>query len=144
MRFLRSNTTMLRRQKQRLQFGFSLLEMLLVVAIMLVITAIAIPLVSNAVDQVRLSQSATDYANLLQRARMQAVKDDRYYYVRFDASATPPRAWIDTNADGNYTAGEPMITFSDHVAPQSYGSGPGVSNLKSQFLPSTAQNTVAT
>ena len=58
--------------------------------------------------------------------------------------ATPARAFVDINGDGNYTSGEPMMTFAAAVSPQPFGAGPAEGNLASQFLPATAATTVAT
>ena len=130
--------------------GFSLIELLIVVAIGMIAAAMALPLVSNAVNQIHLSSSATDYANLLQMARMRAVQDDTYYQVRTGTLSGKPIAYVDTlpavspPGNGSYDSGEPMMVFASGVTYTAYSAGPALSNLKSQFLPSgsTAQNSL--
>src|SRR5437763_16805672 len=82
--------------------GFSLIELLIVVAISMIAAAMALPLVSNAVNQIHLSSSATDYANLLQRARMRAVQDDTYYQIRTQTLSGDPIAYVDINKNASY------------------------------------------
>ena len=130
------------------QQGFSLIELLIVVAISMIAAAMALPLVSNAVNQIHLSSSATDYANLLQIARMRAVQDDTYYQVRTQTLSGKPIAYVDTLPAGSppgnssYDSGEPMMVFASGVTYTAQSAGPALSNLKSQFLPSTAQGTL--
>src|SRR5216683_4388953 len=134
--------------------GFSLLELLITLAVGLTLAATGILLASTATNEVRLSTSGTNYANLLQTARMRAVRDDAFYKVLVDCGTvgsaapctgtTPARAFIDINGSGNYDAGEPVMEFAAAVSPQTFGSGPAESNLASQFLPASAVTTVAT
>ncbi len=115
--------------------GFSLIELLIVVAIGMIAAAMALPLVSNAVNQIHLSSSATDYANLLQRARMRAVQDDTYYQIQTQTLSGDPIAYVDINKNGSYDTGEPMMVFASGVTYKAQSAGPALSNLKSQFLP---------
>jgi len=116
--------------------GFSLIELLIVVAISMIAAAMALPLVSNAVNQIHLSSSATDYANLLQRARMRAVQDDTYYQIRTQTLSGDPIAYVDINKNGSYDTGEPMMVFASGVTDKAQSAGPALANLKSLFLPS--------
>jgi len=122
--------------------GFSLIELLIVVAISMIAAAMALPLVSNAVNQIHLSSSATDYANLLQRARMRAVQDDTYYQIRTQTLSGDPIAYVDINKNGNYDTGEPMMVFASGVTDKAQSAGPALANLKLLFLPSTAQDSL--
>lgn len=126
--------------------GFSLIELLIVVAISMIAVAMAMPLVSNAVNQVHLSSSATDYANLLQLARMRAVQNDTFYYIRTGTVSGDPVAYVDLNGNSKWDTGEPMMVFAPGVTYKAQSAGPGLSNLKSQFLPAgaTAQNSLQT
>src|SRR5437016_8152748 len=116
--------------------GCAQIEMLIVVAIGMNTAAMALPLVSNAVNQIHLSSSATDYANLLQRARMRAVQDDTYYQIQTQTLSGDPIAYVDINKNGSYDTGEPMMVFASGVTYKAQSTGPALSNLKSQFLPS--------
>jgi Tfp pilus assembly protein FimT len=123
--------------------GFSLIELVVVGAIGMIVTAMAIPLIMNSVRQYRLRSAGTDYANLLQQARARAVQDDRFYTVLMDAANN--RAYIDIPGNGTgYTAGDPMMALPTSIIPKAYSTGPAVSNLISQFLPAGSSGTVRT
>jgi prepilin-type N-terminal cleavage/methylation domain-containing protein len=118
--------------------GFSLLELLIVVAIIMIVAGITVQQVQRAARTMRLQESAIAYSNLVQQARISAVKDDKYYTVRTDAAATPPTAYVDLNGSGSYDPGEPTMVFQSGVVPQSFGSGPGLADLEGKFLPAGA------
>jgi len=115
--------------------GFSLLELLIVLAIALVVSGFAIVNGMSAVRGIRLSEATTDYSNLLQQARISAVKNDAFYIVEISPSGD--KAFVNVNGP-TYAPGDPMMTFPTDVVPMSYASGPNVPNLESQFLPSTS------
>lgn len=54
--------------------GFSLLELLLVLAVVMVVTAMALPNMLTSMEQYRLRSKASDLSAMLQRARSVAVK----------------------------------------------------------------------
>lgn len=54
--------------------GFSLIELLIVMAVMLVVAAIAMPTVANTLDAYRLRGSLSEVTNLTQRCRLLALK----------------------------------------------------------------------
>ena len=56
--------------------GFSLPELLITLAVGLILAGTGILLASTATNQIRLSTSGTNYANLLQNARVRAVRDN--------------------------------------------------------------------
>jgi prepilin-type N-terminal cleavage/methylation domain-containing protein len=132
-----------RRQRER---GFSLLEMVVVVSISLIISAIAILNVQTTVRVVRLQESGIDYSNLLQKARIRSVQDDTYYAVvttLTNANPTCPAPdycafMVDTT--GNYVAGSPMMAFGAGVKPVATAGGPALINLQSKFLPPSPPN----
>lgn len=132
--------------------GFSLLELSFVVAISMVLLGIAVPAVVRSIRTVRLQESAIDYAALLQRARMRAVQDDRFYstYVQPQAGTTPPLAYVDMypqNANGTSGRGtplnggsfnpgppaDPLVVLTADVVMQPVASAPGANVLNAAF-----------
>lgn len=128
--------------------GFSLVELLILISVMMISAAFMIPNMTTAIRFVRLNQSGTSYANLLQDARIRAIRDDKYYSVisTTGINGGPPMAFVDLAGSGTYAPGDPTMVFAQGVVPAMYASGPGLINLKSQFLPpgTTAQNSVNT
>ncbi len=116
--------------------GFSLLELVIVITILMIVGAIAVEFVQRAAQTMRLQESAINYSNLLQQARLRAVHDDKYYTVLTTGGGVNGNiAFVDVAGTGVYVPGEPMMVFSSGVTPQPFGSGPNVANLEAQFLP---------
>ena len=132
--------------------GFSLLELSFVLAVSMILVAVAVPTVVRSIRTVRLQESAIDYASLLQRARMRAVQDDRFYsvYVQPQSGGTPPLAYVDIypqNANGtsgrgapgnggSYNAGppaDPLVVLAADVTLQSAAAAPGTTVLNAAF-----------
>lgn len=63
--------------KRKSQRGFTMLEMMVVVAILLLVMAIAIPNFTRALRRYQLESSARNVANLLLRARYEAIRSNR-------------------------------------------------------------------
>ncbi len=136
--------------------GFSLLELMMVVAIMLVVAAYAIPTWVTSIRAAKIRGSETSYAGLLQMARTRAINDDRYYsvYIKTATTTAPQMAYVDIypqNADGtsgngpsgNYNSGppaDPMVTLSPEAVPKAAGAAPNTNNLYTSFCSSCMSN----
>jgi prepilin-type N-terminal cleavage/methylation domain-containing protein len=103
--------------------GFSLVELLIVVAIITIVAAIAIPAVRQTVANYQLSASGTAVASMLETARLTAVKANQPYYAAYNrggclnvvcavsATGSPnPPDW------SNYTSADPTVAISGSVA----------------------------
>jgi type II secretory pathway pseudopilin PulG len=99
--------------------GFSLIELLIVVFVVMVILAIAIPNVMLAVSNIRLRASAADLAGLMQQARILAAKNNTNYAVLFGTRNGAQIAYVDLNGNGAFDTGEPMTEFSGTTVPAS-------------------------
>lgn len=64
--------------------GFSLIEMILVAAVIAIIAAMGVPLLVNAGNAIKLSRSARDVERELQNARLQAVSTNQPMRLQFD------------------------------------------------------------
>jgi prepilin-type N-terminal cleavage/methylation domain-containing protein len=141
---------MVLRRKGRLK-GFSLLELMAVVAIILIVAAIAVPNVTRAIRTSRIRGTAVEYANLLQNTRVRAINDDRFYsvYIQPSVGGNPPIAYADVYPlalngrsglgpppTGHYNPGppsDPMTTLPLGVLPQPVASAPDVAALNAAF-----------
>jgi prepilin-type N-terminal cleavage/methylation domain-containing protein len=110
--------------------GFSLIELLVVVFVVLVVAAVAVPNVLLAVATFRLRSSAGDLAGLMQQARIMAAKNNPQipplYPVRYGVKNGRQIAFVDINNDSSWTSSvtvngvtfsEPLIEFSGTVVP---------------------------
>src|SRR5438128_10303368 len=62
--------------------GFSLLEMVVSVAILMILMAISAPYLMNAVYAMRLRYTAVDLSGLMQKARIDAVRKNTFYSIQ--------------------------------------------------------------
>ncbi|MGE5206823.1 MAG: Tfp pilus assembly protein FimT/FimU [Chlamydiota bacterium] len=93
--------------------GVSLLELCVVLGVMLVVAASALPTMMTAVQQYRLRTAAKDVAAMLQRSRMNCVRDNRHHTVQerqvAQAGMTYSQLFLDRNANGSYDGAEPVV-----------------------------------
>lgn len=127
--------------------GFTLLELLVVVAVGLVVAGMAVPNFMSAVRSARLKGAVSDFSGLLQSARIKAVDDDRYYSVYVLGGAAPvgfvdiypQQATGASGSGGNQTdPKDPMIQINAEVAQRPVGAAPQTASLQALFLPANA------
>src|SRR5467141_2575061 len=99
--------------------GFSIIELLIVLFVVMVIAAIAIPNILSAVSNIRLRASAGDLAGLMQQARIMAAKNNATYTVRYGTLNGAQIAYVDLNGNGSFDTGEPLMEFSGNTVPAS-------------------------
>jgi prepilin-type N-terminal cleavage/methylation domain-containing protein len=119
------------------EVGFSLVELLITVVIMLILAGILIPNIMNFIHIAKLRGAATDYASLLQAGRLRSVQDDRFYST-YLLAGPPHTGYVDLKSNGGTGAdpGDPLIAIPTEVVPTAAGGAPDTTNLKGQFLPS--------
>jgi len=112
--------------------GFSMVELVVAIAIMLVIMAIAIPNFLRAMNTYRLGSTAIDVANMLQRARYEAIKRNANISCRAIPPGNPTTVYIDLNANLAMDPDEPRVLLPTDIqfvgappAPGPASMGPG-------------------
>jgi prepilin-type N-terminal cleavage/methylation domain-containing protein len=93
--------------------GFSLLELLIVVSVIVVASAMAIPVMQNARRGYQLRGATVDLASLLQRSRNAAIQNNRAMSVLTVAGNT--QVFLDLNGNGLIDPGEPMVQLPANV-----------------------------
>lgn len=97
--------------------GFSLVELVIVVFVVLVIGAIVIPNVLVAVTNLKLRASAGDLSGLFQQARIRAAKNNATYAILYGTRNGAQIAYVDLNGNGAFDVGEPLVEFSGTTVP---------------------------
>ncbi|OLE46739.1 MAG: hypothetical protein AUG46_08690 [Acidobacteria bacterium 13_1_20CM_3_58_11] len=106
----------MRRAGQR---GFSLIEILIVVLVVMIAAAIAVPNIFLAVSNLRLRASAGDLSGLMQQARILAAKNNTTYDILYATRNGARIAYVDLNFNSSFDADEPMMEFSGTTVPAS-------------------------
>jgi len=108
---------LMRSRKQR-RGGFSLIELLVVLAIIMIISAMAVPNIANSLRVTRMKSTGTAIAAPFEQARMEAIRRNAANglqvrnYVGADGRT---RFYLDFNGNWSYDAGEVMV-----ILPQGY------------------------
>jgi prepilin-type N-terminal cleavage/methylation domain-containing protein len=127
--------------------GFTLIELVGVVAVLLVVAGMGVPNFMNAMRSARLKGAVSDFAGILQSARIRAVDDDRYYSV-YVLGGAAPEAFVDiypqqpsgaSGSGGTQTdPKDPIIGINSEVVQKPVGAAPNTVSLKALFLPANA------
>lgn len=122
--------------------GFSLVELIVVVAVVLIAAAFAIPSISMAIYNVKQRSAANSLASLIQQGRILAAKNNATYPIVFGVLNGTPIAFVDFNGNGTWdasvvvngvTISEPITEFTGTTVPAA-GSPSGTGGQPSPYL----------
>ncbi len=88
------------------QRGFTMLELLMAMSMMLVVTTLAVPALLGNIKDAQLRSTAVGLAGILQRARMKAAANNTAYVVRTAAWNGATVVYIDVNNNSALDASE--------------------------------------
>jgi prepilin-type N-terminal cleavage/methylation domain-containing protein len=77
--------------------GFTLIELMVVIAIILILAGITVPNIIAWLPKYRLNQAANDIQSMIQNARLRAIKENARIVILFDPD-------LDGDLDGDYMA----------------------------------------
>jgi prepilin-type N-terminal cleavage/methylation domain-containing protein len=105
--------------------GFSLIELLVVLAIAMVLMAICPPLIMNVVSAMKTRYAATDFSGLLQKVRIEAARKNTFYPIAQSTLSSGQLVYfVDLNKDGVLDSTEPQLVFERAVSVH-FGTGSG-------------------
>jgi type II secretory pathway pseudopilin PulG len=104
--------------ESRRRRGFSVLELVIALAVAMVISAAAYPSLARTMQVMRLRSSAQAVGGLLQRARMLGVRDNRFYSVVSAAisGGSGQELCVDLNWNQACDAGEPVAELAANIS----------------------------
>ena len=101
------------------QAGFTLVELIMVTVVISILAAIALPNIIAWLPNYRLKSAARDLVSNMQRARMEAVKENTDVIIQFTPGAYSPAGQVgsylifvdaaDLGIKGVFDAGEPIL-----------------------------------
>src|SRR5262245_46629372 len=109
--------------------GFSLFEVMLVVGLGLLVTAIGLPRMNNVIANMKLRASMTSVSGLLQNTRMAAVKQNKTMTAKYTNLTSPPNSliyYIKNAADSSaLSTGDPQVEMEAPISTFPAPTGPG-------------------
>jgi prepilin-type N-terminal cleavage/methylation domain-containing protein len=137
----------LRRQGEKVKSraGFSLTELVVVLAIMLVVSGLSVPSVSRTIDKARLNTAAQQVASIYQEARIRATQDDNYYAVPVTpVGVRPAQVCVDLDGNNACSTTEPQAQLPDQVTLSNAGIPVPLNAATMGFTlaPTTTENSV--
>jgi hypothetical protein len=120
--------------------GFTAVELLLSVAVVVTVTGVAIPLTTSALDELRAAMAARYVAGTIVGARLDALQRSARVGLRFEAAGSDYAfaTYMDGNRNGVRTAEildgtdpplKPRARLADHFGDVRFGLGAGVPDL---------------
>jgi len=124
-----------------LQAGFSLAELIIVVAIIMIVAALSVPSLSRAIDNTRLKAATQQLAAVYQDSRLRATQNNTSYEILVSPPGTKPaQVCIDLDGDGACGAGDPVTTFPVNVTVSNAGVPIPLTAAQLNFLVTTTES----
>jgi prepilin-type N-terminal cleavage/methylation domain-containing protein len=97
------------RRCRRASRGFTLIETLIVIALIAITSLVAAPFISGYIRKERLRSGVREVYSMVLAGRMQAVKRNAQVIIQFDLPNHRVISWVDSNLNYVQDAGEPTI-----------------------------------
>ena len=127
------------------EYGFSLTELVVTLAVALILMAIGLPSFLRAYHSYQLSNSASQMADILRLSRYEAIRLNRQVNCQiqqtYGGDPTLTLVWADSNRNGVQDTGEKMILLGPPGNLVDPGSVPGTGTLLAQAVSGVTPNT---
>jgi prepilin-type N-terminal cleavage/methylation domain-containing protein len=105
-----------RSSTKKMSRGFSLTEVVVTIAVMLILTGMAIPTLLRAYEAYRFNNSATQLAGILKLTRFEAIRRNRQIACQIQQVGTDWLIWVDTNGNRAADANEQQYQMTGSVS----------------------------
>lgn len=119
------------RNQRASERGVGLVELMVVVAIVLITTVIALPNFLRILRASQLSSGAQQMADILKQTRFQAIRRNKSITCRIDQPPGATRAYVDSDNSTTWNQGELETIYSGNVNLVAAGGVPGTTSLAS-------------
>ncbi len=109
---------------RRLARGFSLVELLVSVVILIILAAIAVPTLLQAYRSYQLSDAASKLSGMMKTTRFSAIRKNTWIVCYVQQNGSAWTVWADLDKDGNVETTEPQILITGLVQMLDAGSVP--------------------
>jgi prepilin-type N-terminal cleavage/methylation domain-containing protein len=92
--------------------GFSLVELVLSLAVLLVITTMAIPVVVRSLQNYQLNSTASQLAGMLKFAKFDAIRQNTKVSCQIKQTGSAWLVWVDSNGNGLQDGAEPAMVIT--------------------------------
>ena len=109
--------------------GFTIVELVVSIAVILIITGVALPSFLQSYRTYQLSDAASKAANLLKLTRFEAIRRNTPVSCQIRQAGSATNFWVDSNGNASMDVGETQVVFTGTVGPISAGAAPGTGAL---------------
>jgi type IV fimbrial biogenesis protein FimT len=92
--------------------GFSLVELVLSLAVLLILTTVAVPVVIRSLQAYQLNSTASQLAGMLKFTKFEAIRQNTRVSCQIVQQGTTWQIWADSNGNGVPDAAEPQMFVS--------------------------------
>ena len=97
------------------EFGFTLVEMVMTLAVGLILASMALPVMIGAIQNYRLNSIAQQTANFIELARYTAIRRNTTISVLQTVQSGNTVLYIDLNGNGTLDGGEPLLMLPNDM-----------------------------
>lgn len=119
--------------KRGRQDGFSLIELLLSLVVLLIITTLAVPVVLRSLQSYQLNSAASQLSGMLKLTKFEAIRQNLPVSCQIQPQGGGWLVWIDLNGNGTADPTEPQMLLTGSFTLLAAGSVPDTSNIASSL-----------
>ena len=113
------------------QRGFSLVELVLSLAVLLIITTLAVPVIVRSLQSYQLNSYASQLSGMLKLTKFEAIRQNLPVSCQVQQQGANWLIWVDLNGNGSVDPNEPQMILGGSFGLLAAGSVPDTSSIAS-------------